>query len=178
MTLRLNWGCGSSPERGWINSDRRRASGVQLPADLRDGLPVRDGVFDYVVSVHALQEIPLPSQVNALAELRRVLGSGGTLRLVLPDLDRGLRAYVDGDREYFLVPDRDATTLGGKLITQLLWYGHSRTLYTFDFVEELMLRAGFCHVVRCAFGVTSTIHREITALDNRPEESLFVEGTK
>ena len=60
-----------------------------------------------------------------LTELRRVLKPGGVLRLCLPDLIKGVEAYERGDRDYFLIPDEDARSLGAKLVTQLIWYGYS-----------------------------------------------------
>jgi hypothetical protein len=107
-----------------------------------------------------------------------VLRDGGVLRLGLPDLDRGFRAYVEGDRDYFLVPDADARSLGGKLVTQLLWYGHTRSLFTVDFIEELLRRAGFDEVVHCGFKETKSPFPEIVELDDRERESMFVEAVK
>ena len=119
----------------------------------------------------------LEDLVPALRELRRVLRVGGVLRLSLPDLDRGYRAYAGGDRDYFLVPDDDASSLGGKLVTQLLWYGHSRSLFTADFIEELLRRAGFGGA-HCGFRETRSGFPEMVQLDDRERESLFVEAVK
>jgi predicted SAM-dependent methyltransferase len=176
---RLHWGCGDSAAPGWVNSDRRPIPGVEVVCDIvRDGLPLDDDGFDYAVSVHALQEVPLGDVVPVLRELRRVLKPGGVLRLVLPDLDEGIRAYLRGDRDYFPVPDEDYRSLGGKFVAHLLWYGYSRVLFTFDFVEELLHKAGFTAVRRCAFRETPGPHPGIVDLDNREAESLFVEAVK
>ena len=175
---RLNWGCGSSPKPGWINSDRRSVGVVDVVADIHDGLPLDDDSIDYAVSVHALQEIPYAGLVPALRELRRVLRPGGVLRLVLPDLDKGIRAYLANDREHFLVPDEEAKSLGGKFIVHMLWHGHSRVLFTYDFVEELLLKAGFAHVSRCVYRKTASVYPGIVELDNRERESLFIEAVK
>jgi predicted SAM-dependent methyltransferase len=175
---RLNWGCGTEPTPGWINSDIKEDPTVDISCDILDGLPLAEGSIDYAVSIHALPELRLPDLVPALMELRRVLVPGGVLRLALPDLDRGIDAYRSGDRDYFLVPDEDASSLGAKFITQLLWYGYSKTLFTFDFVAELLQRAGFDEVRRCEFQQTHSAHPEIVSLDNRPRESLFVEAVR
>jgi len=106
-------------------------------------LPLGDGTFDYVFSIHALQEVPYKHVVRVLAELRRVLKPDGWLRLCLPDADKGIDAYLRRDREYFFVPNEDAASLGGKFVIHMLWYGHSRLLFTRDFIEELLLKAGF-----------------------------------
>ncbi len=175
---RLNWGCGPRPAPGWINSDRIEAPGIDLRCDIRDGLPLPDESIDYAVGVHALQDIPYLDVVPVLRELRRVLKPGGVLRLVLPDLDRAIRAYVRGDRAYFYIPDADARTLGGKLVAQITWYGSTRTPFTYDCIEEMLRRAGFRDVARCGHRETRSPYPEIVELDNRERESLFVEAVK
>ncbi len=175
---RLNWGCGTEPEPGWLNSDIKAAPGVDMPADILAGLPLDDGSVDYAVSIHALPELAYPNVPVALRELHRILKPDGVLRLALPDLERAMRAYLDGDAGYFLVPDDDVRSLGGKLVVQLTWYGYSRTMFTFDFAEELLYGAGFRRVERCEYRQTTSAHPEIVELDNRESESLFVEAVK
>lgn len=175
---RLNWGCGSQGEPGWVNADLKAGPGIDITGDIRDGLPVEDASFDYVVSIHALPMISYPDLVRVLQELRRVLEPGGVLRLSLPDVDKGIAAYQRGDRDYFLVPDENVRSLGGKFVVQMLWYGWSVTIFTADFIEELLLAAGFSEVHHCAFQVTASGFEGITELDNRERESLFVEAVK
>lgn len=175
---RLNWGCGTSPEPGWINSDIKQAPGVDVPADIRKGLPLETGAIEYAVSIHALQELPYMEQVPALEELRRVLEPGGVLRLCLPDLERAFQAYQRGDRDYFQVPDEDARTLGGKLAVQITWYGYSRMVYVPEVIEEFLIDAKFGAVRHTRYRETASRHPEIVELDSRASESLFVEATK
>jgi predicted SAM-dependent methyltransferase len=178
VVRRLNWGCGTEPPDGWINCDIKEGPGIDISCDIRDGLPLEDSSLDYVVSIHALPELPYPDLEPALVELRRVLKPGGVLRLSLPDLDKAIRAYLDSDAGYFLIPDDDARSLGGKLIVQMTWYGYSKSMYTFDFTEEILFGAGFRRVVRSQHKQTTSEHAEITTLDNRERESLFVEAFK
>jgi predicted SAM-dependent methyltransferase len=152
--------------------------GIDVSCDIRERLALPDESVDYAVSVHALQEIPYEDLLPVLGELRRVLVPGGVLRLVLPDLIKGVRAYARGERDYFLVPDEDAHSLGAKLVVQLMWYGYSRTVFTEDFIEEQLAKAGFQKVARCRCRETASPFPEIVSLDNRERESLFVEATK
>jgi predicted SAM-dependent methyltransferase len=175
---RLNWGCGEHPEPGWLNSDIKDAPGIDIVADVRAGLPLETDSIDYIVSIHALPELPYTDLVPALAELRRVLKPGGVLRLALPDLERGIAAYQRGDDDYFHVPDEDARSLGAKFVTQMVWYGYSRSLFVPDFVEELLQKAGFDHVDHCAYRKTSSGWDDIVELDNREPETMFVEAVK
>ncbi len=172
---RLNWGCGPHPAPGWVNSDRIAGAGIES-VDVRAGLPWPAGTFDYAVAVHALQDLPYADLVPALDELRRVLRPAGVLRLALPDLDRAIDAYRRGDRGYFYIPDHDVQSLGGKLAVQIAWYGSVRTPFTWDLADEVCRKAGFRHVVRCAFRQTASAHAGIVELDNRERESLFVEA--
>jgi SAM-dependent methyltransferase len=175
---RLNWGCGEHVAAGWINSDVKDQPGVDLVADIRHGLPLESDSIDYAVSIHALPEFSHPELVPALEELRRVLAPGGTLRLALPDLRRGIDAYLAGDENYFKVGRDEVASLGGRFVTQMLWYGYSRSLFTADFALELLERAGFEKVGECSHGETASGIAEIVELDNREDESLFVEGRK
>jgi SAM-dependent methyltransferase len=173
---RLNWGCGDHVAPGWINSDLKPGEQVDLVTDIREGLPLKSGSVDYAVSIHALPEFSYPELVPVLEELRRVLVPGGTLRLALPDLDRGIAAYQAGEETYFKVGPEEVGSLGGRFIVQMLWYGYSRSLFTVDFALELLDKAGFTDVRACPFGVTASGIPEIVELDNREEESFFVEG--
>lgn len=175
---RMNWGCGAVTRPGWINSDRVSGPGVDLPCDIRGRLPLEDNSLDYITSIHALPEIPYMDLEDVLWELRRVLRPGGVLRLGLPDMERAIDAYLRNDRDYFLIPDDVSQSRGGKMIVQLIWYGRSRTMFTYDFTEELLQKSGFREVHRCAFGQTQSPFPEIVDLDNRPRESLFVEAVK
>ena len=175
---RLNWGCGPQPVPGWINSDLIEAPGIDIRRDIRDGLPLESDYLQYIASIHALQDLPYLDVVPALRELRRVLEPGGVLRLALPDLERGIAAYLRNDPAYFYIPDGESETISGKLIIQMTWYGSSRMMFTYDFTRELLLRAGFRDVVRCAFRHTVGPYPDIIALDNRERESLFVEAQK
>lgn len=175
---RLNWGCGSHIAPGWINTDIKKNEGVDLVADIRDGLPIASGALDYAVSVHALPELALPEQVPTLQELLRVLRPGGMLRLALPDLSKGIDAYLRGDRAYFKVEDSAASSMGGRFVTHMLWYGYSRSLFTPDFAAELLAKAGFVDVAERPFGETGSGFPEIVELDNREQESFYIEGSR
>jgi hypothetical protein len=60
----------------------------------------------------------------------------------------------------------------------MLWYGDSRSLFTYEFIEELLKKAEFHQVKRCGYKQTASPFKEIVALDNRERESLFVEAVK
>jgi len=69
---------GLDPEMDALRRARRRAPGVALVCGSAEALPFRPGAFDTVVSGLVLCSVPDP--VRGLAEVRRVLRPGGTLR--------------------------------------------------------------------------------------------------
>jgi len=178
MPQRLNWGCGDHLGAGWINSDVKDGGGVDLVADIRRGLPLSDACIDYAVSVHALPELSIPEIEKALLELIRVLKPGGALRLALPDFRLSIAAFAEGKEDFFKIEPDAAQTPDGRFIRHILWYGYTRTLFTPDFTCELLERAGFVGVRNCEFKSTLTPFPDIVELDNRQDESFFVEGSR
>jgi SAM-dependent methyltransferase len=173
---RLHWGCGRTIAPGWINSDVLEAEGIDLPCNITKGLPLPDAGLDYIACHHALQDLGIYEQVDAMKELRRVLKPGGVLRAGLPDLDLFIAAYQRRDSDFFFVTDWD--TIDGNFITHALWYNITRTPMTYPFAEELLKKAGFRRVQRSKYGQTASDWPEIASLDSRESESFFVEAWK
>jgi ubiquinone/menaquinone biosynthesis C-methylase UbiE len=71
-------GVAVDPHRDVLRRARRRAPGVPAVLARAEALPFRDGAFDTVVASLVLCSVAAPSA--ALAEARRVLAPGGTLR--------------------------------------------------------------------------------------------------
>lgn len=74
------------------------------------------------------------------------------------------------------MPDRDARSIGAKLVTQIVSYGSVRTRFTFDFADEWLRNAGFGDVTKQSFGASRV--PGLASLDNRERESLLVEAVK
>jgi SAM-dependent methyltransferase len=171
---RLHFGCGWTIAPGWINCDIFRAPGLDLCADIRQGLPLVEQSIDCIASHHAMQDLKIYEQVPALAELRRVLKPGGVLRLGLPDFDIFVAAYQRGDRDFFMIHDWE--TIDGNFFTHLLWYNITQTPMTKRFMEELLKKAGFARVEHVAFKQTSSRWPQIVELDGRESESFYIEA--
>jgi SAM-dependent methyltransferase len=65
-----------------------------LFTDLRDGIPYPDESFDVVYHSNFLEHLDRSDAEEMLRECRRVLRSGGLLRVVVPDLEVQARAYL------------------------------------------------------------------------------------
>lgn len=66
-----------------------------LVHDLANGIPYPDASVDAVYHSHTLEHIDRDVAPAFLSEVRRVLRPGGVHRIVVPDLERLGRAYVD-----------------------------------------------------------------------------------
>lgn len=172
---RLNFGSGPMVAPGWINIDRDN-QGQQHRGDIRDGLPFDDGTFDYVVAHHALQMLAWPELVPALIELSRVTIPGGWLRISVPDLLAAVYAYEVGDADHFQIDDAHEKTIDGKLCLYLSQAGSTRSVFTTGWLERLCGRAGWLDPHQVGFCVTTSPWPEITSLDSRPIESIFLEA--
>jgi predicted SAM-dependent methyltransferase len=175
---RLQFGCGEFPAPGWINTNLEPGPGVDISGDIRAGLPLESDSVRYIAGMHALCELAYLDVVPALRELRRVLEPGGLLRLGLPDLDRAIAALARGDAAYFHIPDNETPSISGKFIVQMTWYGTNRMMFNREFARELLERAEFRSVTCCQYRQTAGPFPDIVELDNRPEETLFVEAQK
>jgi ubiquinone/menaquinone biosynthesis C-methylase UbiE len=173
---RLHWGCGDVRPADWINSDIQEGPGIDITGDIQDGLPLKDESIDYITSQHALQQLKVYDVLEVLIELHRILAPSGVLRLCLPDFDKAIEAYRERKQDYFWCWDWD--TVSGNFITQIMDFGYTRTPLNFEFMQELLRRAGFSHIEQTAYRQTASPYPEIIELDSRPDESFYVEAFK
>jgi predicted SAM-dependent methyltransferase len=201
--VKVNLGCGLAVVKGWINVDASlnalvaswprtahkllyRLSGanryysleqycdllenhVFLHHDLSHSIPLKDQTADFVYSSHFLEHLFKQDAERLLKDCYRVLKSGGIVRICVPDLDYAMSLYVAGEKEkmlenYFFVNDKES------------FLARHKYMYDFELLKTLLEKIGFSQVTRCKYqeGRTS----DIVILDNRPEETLFVEAVK
>jgi len=201
-TVKINLGCGLTVASGWINIDGSlnslfakwptpvlrtlyRASGSKqwytqeqyvriikehqfLHHNLEYGIPLSDASADYIYSSHWLEHLFREDAERLLCEAYRVLKPGGCIRICVPDLEHAVRQYLDGNKEhalsYFFCSSKN-----GML-------GRHHYLYDFELLAALMRKANFQQVTRCSYRQGQT--PDIEKLDNRPEETLYMEAVK
>lgn len=96
---KLHIGCGKNTLDGWINIDVFPAP---LALNVLWGLPFATGSARYIFVSHLLEHLFFPRDVKPfLAELRRVLAPGGVVRIVVPDIEQCIEAYVNNDESFF-----------------------------------------------------------------------------
>lgn len=201
--VKVNLGCGLAVTEGWTNVDASlnalvaswpramhkllyRLSGanryysleqycdllekhVFVHHDLSHSLPLKDQTADFIYSSHFLEHLFKQDAERLLKESYRVLKPGGTIRVCVPDLAYAVFLYAHGEKEkmlenYFFVEDKES------------FLARHKYMYDFELLKNLLEKIGFSQVVRCEYRQGRT--PDIVKLDNRPEETLFVEAVK
>jgi predicted SAM-dependent methyltransferase len=101
----LNLGCGADCHPAFVNVDLVARPGV-LGHDLRQGIPFPDSTYDLVYHSTMLSHLRPNDALGLMTECRRVLKTGGVLRVVTEDLEQMCRVYLhkleaaaSGDRQ-------------------------------------------------------------------------------
>lgn len=83
VPLKLNLGCGMRPKPGFFGVDLVEMDGVDVVADLNEGLPdLPDNSVDEIMTQHVLEHVQ--NFMPLMRELHRVVRPGGTIRITVP----------------------------------------------------------------------------------------------
>jgi predicted SAM-dependent methyltransferase len=200
----VNLGCGSHVAAGWINldnspnarlsrwpwvrwllwrsgalSDQHYAvawpKGVVIH-DLRKPLPFEEGSVDYVYTSHALEHLAGDTARQVLGEIRRVLKPGALVRIVLPDLQLAATRYLES------LADDDAAPFAADRFLDWMFLnkpGHRDPhlwMYDLAAISARLREAGFRSITGREY--RKGLLPDCDVLDNRPDDSLFVEAMK
>ncbi|MCG3775253.1 MAG: hypothetical protein JW395_2084 [Nitrospira sp.] len=137
--------------------------------DLAFGIPFQDCSADYIYSSHFVEHLSQQHAVYLMQESYRVLKKGGLLRLSIPDLEYAVSLYALGRKremlqQYFFVDHDDSV------------YSRHKYMYDFQMIRDVLTSLGFVDVSRGSYRTGEC--PSVTVLDNRPEDSLFVEARK
>lgn len=90
----LNLGCGRRIHPDWTNADLVPAGPDVMAVDLRRPLPFAAATFTAAYASHVLEHLAPGEAHRVLREIHRVLAPGGVVRIVVPDLEGIVRAYL------------------------------------------------------------------------------------
>ena len=86
--LRIDIGCGSSKQEGFLGIDRTFLPGVDIIADLNHPLPFPDSVASLVVASHSLEHVA--DLLATIKEIYRISSHGAQLCVIAPYSDQKL----------------------------------------------------------------------------------------
>lgn len=136
--------------------------------NILNGIPFENDKVDFVYSSHFFEHFYRQEALFIAKEAWRVLKAGGIIRVCVPDLEIAVNTYLKGEKkealEYFFEKGKSD------------YFSRHRYLYDFTLLTELLEEAGFTNVTRCTHSQGQT--PDIAVLDNRPQQTLFVEAMK
>lgn len=151
--------------------------------DVTKGLPFKNCSVDYIYSSHFIEHITREQAIQLMAECYRVLKYKGVMRIVVPDLKKISQSYIQNniDADKFLeslhvIPSFKKTTYAEKIFPWLFTKDKHKYMYDFESLSKLLVKVGFEKVTLTDYrqGVVPDIQK----LDNRADESLFLEVQK
>jgi predicted SAM-dependent methyltransferase len=170
--LRLNLGSGFAPVPGWVNIDLAGAP-VDVPWNLKRGVPFADGTVDAVFSEHVFEHIPLAGAHALAADAVRALRPGGIFRVAVPDAGALLRSYAGTDDETWAL---SRSTRMQSVMSLFYGNGHT-TMYDEELLTTFCELAGLTDVRVRAYR-ESALGDAVPDSEHRREGTLYVEGAK
>lgn len=119
------------------------------------GLP--GNVFDIVVTYHMLEHVPHTRIERTIAEFNRIMKTGGTLRIEVPDLRKAAEAYVRGDEGYFDQhgkSDKGHLGIGSQFVHTVITPGQQALLVSRE-MDEIF--GGYAHLFCYDFAMMKTL---------------------
>lgn len=179
--MKLHYGCGLHAPEGWVNCDAsptlwlqrlplvgalaRRLFRPIFPAPVEygnivPGLRIRPNSCDAIYCCHVLEHLSLTDARKALQNTFKYLKPGGTFRLVVPDFEQQIAAYLhDAEpcaasnflRYTFL--GREARPRGVSSFIRE-YFGNSHHLWMWDYksLADELRQIGFASIRRSEFG--------------------------
>jgi predicted SAM-dependent methyltransferase len=157
--LLVNIGCGPFGEPDWVNIDIYSHQNVTLVADARRLLPLADNSCCGIHVEHFLEHLdPLDERPSFLQECRRCLQSEGVLRVIVPDAELYIKAYLEngwdllnqigcGGEKPEQVFASKMEALNHVFLQEWEHYGG----YDAETLEKVLQSAGFTQVKRCTW---------------------------
>lgn len=157
--------------------------------NLLKGIPLADDSVNFIYSSHFIEHLSFEEGKNLLTDCYRILKSQGWIRIVCPDLKLITSKYMKTDLNYPLFKASKQSDLSFAFIKSLHLSENRnflsrflspgdihRSMYDFDSLSYLLKLSGFKTIKLRKFknGVTP----DLELLDNRPEESIYVEAQK
>ncbi len=184
--IKVNLGSALAVAPGWVNLDaslnalvagapswleeylRILRSNQFVHHNFKYALPLEDSSVDYIFSSHLLEHLFRDEAGQFLRECYRVLKPGGSARICVPDLHHALVLFSKGEKlkalEFFFVDSHTGR------------FNRHQYMYDFELLSAALHEAGFVGVTRCTFRQGRV--PDLRILDNRPEETLYVEAQK
>jgi predicted SAM-dependent methyltransferase len=173
-------GVASLASEAFANSARN--NGV-IYANAAKCIPLASSSVAVVYSSHMLEHLDRTEALALLHEVHRVLIPGGVIRLVVPDLLRRVRAYVEsGDADAFVsslnMGSRAVRVLAAKIQFMAIGSREHQWMYDAKSLIRLLESADFADAREMQPGSTSIPNPGFLNLSERADESIYIEARR
>ena len=150
---KLHLGCGwRNFGNDWIHIDGGTYEHLQHHS-ITDLSPFDNNSVDLIYASHVVEYFDLTEFAEVLKEWKRVLKTGGTLRIAVPDFKILSELYVNGtlELENLLGPVYGRMSMGDKII-------YHKTAYDFKVLKKTLTSAGFRNIITYDWRNTEHAH--------------------
>jgi predicted SAM-dependent methyltransferase len=177
---RIHVGCGKVHLPGWANVDVDANPGVvDIVWDATDPFPFPDRCCELIYNEHFLEHLSVEKGVRFLAECRRLLTTGGVLRIAMPSLESTVHYYLSDnwrDQDWLTWPAfKSILTRAEMLNASMRWWGH-QWVYDREELWRRLREAGFANIRDATWGNSTVPH--LCNLETRKESLLICEAVK
>ena len=214
QNLYVQYGCGMSSPEGWTNFDAspnlwlerfpllgifyigNKSNGSdtvrqRFPenidyGDIVKGLPVKENLCDGVFASHVLEHLSLDDCRAALKNTHKILKSGGTFRLIVPDLKALAKKYIHDDSadaamrfmkdSYLGIPCRSRTFIS--IIQSALGNGNHLWMWDYLSMEKELKEHGFIDIRRASFNDSNDSNFSVVEDIGRFVDAICIESKK
>ena len=127
---------------GFLNVDIRPLPKVDIVADITKGLNFADHAVDEILSCGTLEHFYIPTVLEILKEMRRILKPGGKLTVGVPNLKEILSAFQQGEMNFQLFNQY----VYGSVQKDINPHNVHRSLWDAERMIDVMIEAGFTNV--------------------------------
>ncbi len=150
--------------------------GIDLTLDLRKTLPFKDSTFKFIRIEHCFEHLdPIYDVPTVLKECHRILKAEGQLRIIVPDIELFIHAYVNQNWDF--LGDYSHKDAAAHLTHVFRQGGEHKFGYDYSALKQTLESHNFKNITKMSFGIS--INKELTDdLPNHQYYSLYVDATK
>ncbi len=200
--VKINLGSGPSGVSGWRNFDwgllpmigkynllsifvrlglLKESYLVKWPeielVDIRKKLPLDNKSVNFVYCSHVLEHFEREETAAILKEVKRILKKNGRIRIVLPDLEKIYKKYINSEKINDVLAGYPKSEYSGMLgnikrhfVRPHLW------MYTYSTFKKMLQESGFKNIKKSAFKKGDFPDIDKLDLDIHEDLSFYVEA--